>query len=156
MYQGALKVPLMIKYPYSQRVGRYPGKITLADLYSTILSICDLPIAGNISGSPFGTNLPVVAELYKNSYGEHYALYDGKYKYMRYGKVFDSELYDLEKDPKELKNLSLELPIVLEEMEVKLNNWKNTHQIKYDYDQKPLKNIDEEALKELKALGYIQ
>ena len=41
-------------------------------------------------------------------------------------------------------------------MEVKLNNWKNTHQIKYDYDQEPLKNIDEEALKELKALGYIQ
>ena len=146
----------MIKYPYSQRVGRYPGKITLADLYSTILSICDLPIAGNISGSPFGTNLPVVAELYKDSYGEHYALYDGKYKYMRYGKVFDPELYDLEKDPKELKNLSLELPIVLEEMEVKLNNWKNTHQIKYDYDQKPLKNIEEEALKEFKALGYIQ
>ncbi len=35
-----------------------------------------------------------------------------------------------------LNNLSLELPIVLEEMEGKLNNWKNTHQIKYDYDHK--------------------
>ena len=64
MYQGAVKVPLMIKYPYNQRVGRYPGKITLADLFSTILSICDFPIAQNISGNSFGTDLPVVSELY--------------------------------------------------------------------------------------------
>jgi arylsulfatase A-like enzyme len=119
---SVLKVPFKIKYHYSWRVGSYPEKITLANLCPTVLSICDLPIAGNISGSPFGTSLPVVAELYKHPYGKHYALYDGKYKYMRYDKVFDPELYDLEKDSKELNNLSLELPVVLEEMEGKLNN----------------------------------
>jgi arylsulfatase A-like enzyme len=156
MYQGVLKVPLKIKYHYGWRVGRYPGKIILADLCSTILSICGFSIAQNISGNSFGTDLPVVSELYSKKFGEHSALYDGKYKYMTYSQKLDPELYDLEAAPKELNNLALELPEVLEELEGKLNDWKNKHQIKYDDDQKPSRSMDEEVLKNLKALDYIQ
>ena len=42
MYEGVVKVPLIIKFPFSKRVGRETRLINLADLLPTILSICDL------------------------------------------------------------------------------------------------------------------
>ncbi len=43
MYEGVLKVPLIIKYPFSKRVGREKRLVNLIDVFPTVLSICDLP-----------------------------------------------------------------------------------------------------------------
>ncbi|MCK5341960.1 MAG: sulfatase, partial [Candidatus Heimdallarchaeota archaeon] len=79
MYEGVIKIPLLIKFPHSSRVGREKKMITLADLFPTILSICGLPIKDGISGKAFGDESSLaVSELYKFGIGEHRILYDGK------------------------------------------------------------------------------
>ena len=160
MYEGVVKIPLLIKFPYSTRVGRENRMITLADLFPTILSICELPIPDGISGKIFASaSLPVVAELYKQTIGEHRILYDGKYKYMNYGHKRDPELYDLDRDPMEKENLAKTLPELALVMRKKLKDWEKAHSPKYtpsasrEREEDPL---SKEIMEGLKALGYIQ
>ncbi|MBW1854447.1 MAG: sulfatase-like hydrolase/transferase [Deltaproteobacteria bacterium] len=157
IYEEIAKIPLMIKFPYSKRVGREKRMITLADLYPTILSICDLPIPEGISGKSFGNNAsPVVSELYEFKTGEHRVLYDMKYKYMEYGHTKGSELYDLDNDPKEKENLAERLPSVVAIMEQKLREWKNTHTPQYTSSVDEEVTMTQSMREQLKALGYIQ
>ena len=78
MYEGVLRVPLIIKFPYSKRVGREKKEIQLSDLFSTIFSICEIPMPENVSGKPFGKpSSPAVAEYENARMGQHRVLYDG-------------------------------------------------------------------------------
>jgi len=79
LYEGVSKVPLIIKYPYSKKIGRAKKNINLTDLFPTILSICDIPIPNNISGEAYGGKSSPVSELYSYYIGEHKAIYVGKY-----------------------------------------------------------------------------
>jgi arylsulfatase A-like enzyme len=157
IYEGVAKIPLVIKLPYSKRVGRVKKMITLADLYPTILSICGLPIPDYISGKAFGDDSsPVVSELYEYKTGVHRILYEGKYKYMKYDNKKDSELYDLYQDPMEQDNLTEKLPEVTLAMEKNLQDWEKAHEPRYTPSAEKEEIISKKMLKELKALGYIQ
>lgn len=157
MYEEVVRIPLLIKFPFSKRIGREKRMITLADLYPTILSICELPIPTTISGKAFGdTFSPIVAELYEFETGEHRVLYEGKYKYMRYDHKKGPELYDLQKDPLEKEDLAEKLPEVSLAMEEKLKHWKKAHGPKHSPPTEKERIISKELVEELKALGYIQ
>ena len=157
MYEGEIKVPLIIKFPFSKRVGREKKMVSLCDLYPTILSICDLPIPDDISGKAFGNHSsPVVSEFYNFGIGEHRIIYNGKYKYMRYEYQNKPELYDLSKDPEEHDNLVEKLPHVTALMEKKLNDWEDTHKPKYVSSADKEATISKSIKEQLKALGYIQ
>lgn len=156
LYEGVTKVPLIIKFPFSRRVGREKKMISLVDLFPTILSICGIPTPDGISGKAFGNaSSPVVSELYDYEIGEHRTLYDGRYKYMRYEHKKGPELYDLDKDPLEKENLAEKLPEVILAMEEKLQDWEKVHKPKYTSSDKE-ETISQEVLEGLKALGYIQ
>jgi len=157
MYEGVVKIPLIIKFPFSKRMGRYKEIATLSDLYPTILSICGLPIPDGISGKSFGnSSSPIVSEFYNYGIGKHQILYDGQYKYMKCEYQREAELYNLDEDPKEKENLAERLPSIVAIMERKLKDWENTH------TPKGASSLDEEATmtqsmrEQLKALGYIQ
>jgi len=157
LYEGVVRIPLIIKFPFSRRVGREKRMITLTDLYPTILSICGLPIPNNISGKTFGNaSSPVVSELYYYGIGQHRILYAGKYKYMRYEHKRGPELYDLNKDPLEKENLAEKLPEVTLAMEEKLQDWEEAHRPKYTPSGKGEEILSKEVVEGLKALGYIQ
>ena len=156
MYEEALKVPLIIKFPFNRRVGYEKEMITLTDLYPTILSICDLPIPDNISGKSFGRgSSPIVSEFYNYGIGEHRILYDKDYKYMIYQQQRKPELYNLRKDPLEQVNQSEKLPDITVEMNKKLEEWIKRHKPRYDKDSKATA-LTREVEEGLKALGYIK
>lgn len=157
LYEGEIKVPLIIKFPFSKQVGREKKMISLCDLYPTILSMCELPIPGDISARTFGDNSsPFVSELYNFGIGEHRIIYWKKYKYMRYENQRDPELYDLKRDPDEQHNLAKKLPRITRIMEAQLNNWEKLHQPKHASSENKEAIITQSMREQLKALGYIQ
>jgi choline-sulfatase len=157
MYEEVVKVPLLIKFPFTRRVGHEKLMISLADLFPTILSICDLPVPEGISGKTFGKgSLPIVSELYNYGIGEHRILYHGEYKYMRYQQQREPELYNLHKDPMEKVNMVNVLPEVTMKMEEELREWEMTHGLKFKYTPKKEGTFTKEIWEGLRALGYLQ
>ena len=160
MYEGVLKVPLIIKFPFSKRVGREKELINLTDVFATVLSICDLPMPDSISGALSGGSSSVVAELYSFELGEHRVLYDGNYKYMEYRDMNKkvkrkAELYDVMKDPRERENVLEHYPEVSSAMEMKLQEWKKVHAAGEITPQKSTAPLSKELQENLKALGYV-
>jgi arylsulfatase A-like enzyme len=108
-----------------------------------------------------------MAEVFKSEYQnprkgqrlsrELKALYLNNYKYIR-EYIRDSkggeELYDIETDPLEMKNLATSMPDKAKEMEMKLRKWL-PHDELQTFDNKPLE-IDQATQEALEALGYIQ
>jgi arylsulfatase A-like enzyme len=160
MYEGVLKVPLIIKFPFSKRTGREKGLINLTDVFTTVLSICELPVPDSIPGEVPGVTSSAVAELYSFVLGEHRALYDGNYKYMEYRDMNKklkrrAELYDLMNDPHERENVLEKYPEVSSAMQIKLQEWEKVHAAREMTPRKSTAPLTEELQENLKALGYI-
>jgi len=157
LYNGSIHVPLIIKYPQKEKIGRVSGRINLCDLFPTILSICGLPVPEDISASPFGRDTEqTVSEFYGFETGKHRALYENNFKYMKYEKNKLSELYDIVADPEEKDNLIDRYPDIAEAMEKKLSNWKTKHRPRYTPPKEKDLAGEKVNLEALKALGYIQ
>jgi len=155
MYQGELHVPLLIKLPSNARVGREKKHIQLTDVFATILSITGLPIEEGISGKPFGNQLSSpVAEYEDFKTGQQRVIFQGNYKLMRYDHGRASELYDLDKDPREENNLAGTMPDKKKELELSLNEWVQQHKPRYALSVK--ESISQGTIRALKDLGYIQ
>ncbi len=157
MYEGNVRIPLIIKFPFNEKVGREKAMITLADLFPTVLSICELPVPEGVSGKAFGnSSAPVVSELYDADTGLQQILYDEKYKYMVYEHSRGDELYDLGNDPMEQENLAEKLQDVSLMMKKKLKEWNKIHRPKYNLLYKIQKPLSRDTIKGLEALGYMQ
>jgi arylsulfatase A-like enzyme len=157
MYEGVMRVPLLIKFPFNKQVGREKTFIQLSDIMPTILSICRLPIPDGISGKPFGNHEgTAVGEFEDYSIGQHRVLYDGQYKYMHYERGRSTALYNLTTDPLEHKNISAILPEISREEDEKLDAWIQLHRPKYSVLKKPNLAVSKEVQESLKSLGYIQ
>jgi len=157
LYEGATHVPLFIKFPHGRVTGSEQQYTTLADLYPTILSICGLPIPEGIPAKPFGKPAePVVAEFYNYNIGVHRALYNGKYKFMQFEKKKEPELYDLQADPLETKNIAKIFPEATVNMQNMLTEWTKNHLPRYTTADRQKIELSPDIKEDLKALGYIQ
>ena len=160
LYEGVTRVPLFIKFPRQQVTGIEHQYITLADLYPTILTICGLPYSERIPGKPYGKPAgPVVAEFYHYDTGEHRALYNGRYKYMKFERGKPNALYDLQDDPLSDNSLIDALPEKTAEMEAMLADWVKAHPPLYGGGGESHKEMNVAPAKlrdDLRSLGYIQ
>ncbi len=158
LYNEVLQMPLIIKFPNNSKTGREQKLITLPDVYSTILSICDMPVPDYVSGKAFGHDVtPVVSEINLIETGNQRAIYAGDYKYIKIEKERESELYNFKTDPNETINLVGELPEVTASMKEELEKWGQEHKPKLNKIKDSSKmEHSPEMLDGLKALGYIQ
>jgi arylsulfatase A-like enzyme len=155
MYQELMHIPLLIKFPFSTKVGREKKTIQLTDVFATILSSSGLPIPENVSGKPFGnSSSPAVGEHETRETGQQRVLYEGNYKYMHYERRRAFELYDLDKDPQEQNNLANIKIAKRQELEHKLREWIQVHKPRYALSAK--ESLSKETIDRLKGLGYMQ
>ena len=115
VYDATVHVPLLFRYPAVFRPYRYDGAVRSIDIVPTVLSVLGLPGGGETQGvdlvKPFRRqvpppDLPQYSESLLSEVGfgmaPIVAVRHGGFKWIRVPKP---ELYDLQNDPHELKNL---------------------------------------------------
>jgi arylsulfatase A-like enzyme len=119
-YDCAMRVPLMIRWPGKFKAGlRSDALVEMVDLAPTLLEAAGIPVPPGMQGQSLMPLLTGRTTEHRDSqYAEHYDssfLYDpppmatcvrtGRSKMTMYHTLKSGELYDLEKDPQEFRNL---------------------------------------------------
>lgn len=161
LYEEVLRIPLLVKYPYSEITGIDDKRVGIVDVMPEILSRLEKKPLINLDGAPFERrNLDPLAELYVNPY--YYKEFGIRFgdilraKYRGSLKLIVSssnsyELYNLDTDPQESKNVADIFPEIQDQILKQIENDLTGEQILEDYPD----GIDEEAREKLKSLGYL-
>lgn len=121
MYEGSLRVPMMIHLPGQKEAAESSQLATLMDLAPTMMDLADAAYdpkdldARSLLPALLGDNKPV-HEVQISELNNTIMLCDGRYKWIR--SYNDSpELYDLQKDPDELHNCIAKHPEVIQRLQ---------------------------------------
>jgi choline-sulfatase len=159
VYDSSMHVPLIVRTPWGDR-GRVRGQVSTADLTPTVLDLLGLPPEPGIDGRSMA--LAVIrpeSDVAHNAYLETYfpryhfgwqhlrAARDGRYKYID---APDPELYDLQSDPGETKNIYKSYGARAEG----LRRWL-AEVGSHSASAPERRELDPEALQRLAALGYV-
>lgn len=119
MYEESFRTPMLMRYPKTIPVGSHiDANIVNADIAPTLLELAGVNIPGDMQGQSFAKVLRSPSKTHRKALyyhyfenGEHavsphFGVKDDRYKLIRFYKRVDAwELFDLEKDPQELKNV---------------------------------------------------
>lgn len=167
VYEPAMAVPLMVKFPGGKPRGDVTVRTHLIDVMPTIFSELGLEVPAGAPGTDLrevtggrtllGENYFARVTDLRRPYGHRFrrvrqAVYQGPWKYI-HSTDGSSELYDLEADPREFSNLIDEHPDVAETLRLWLEEQLAAEPSAGD-DSKPME-VDEETRARLEALGYI-
>jgi arylsulfatase A-like enzyme len=163
LYEDAIKIPLLIKYPLARVRGVSEKPASLVDIFPSILSVLSLPIPAGVQGDILpDVRHPIISESniywkYVLQYGPYLnknlkTISDGTFKYI-WESNGNSELYNIKQDPLELNNLISRLPAQAQAMQVLLDDWSAS--FKPVVAAKPYE-IDNAAKETLRDLGYLQ
>ena len=140
LYEGGIRVPLIIKLPGKVKAGlKINEPVIGTDLYPTILDLLELPLMPHqhkdgeslkalVNGTKEKTDRDAVYFHYPhyhpiNSMGPSGAIRTGKYKLIEVFETGNVELYNLEKDLGETVDLSNSQPLLTKKILKKLKNW---------------------------------
>ncbi|MFT7463743.1 MAG: arylsulfatase A-like enzyme [Pseudohongiellaceae bacterium] len=170
LFEEVLRVPLMLSDPTaSVSAGRVAERVGLIDVMPTLLERLGEALPEGLQGrslapSMFGKSLssrPYFAEVRvpKPEPGADaddqedgaVAVFQGRYKLVVKGK--QRKLYDLSRDPAEATSLSADLPDIVDELEAMAYRHQQLREL---LDSVGSGELDDEALAELKALGYLK
>jgi arylsulfatase A-like enzyme len=119
MYEESFKTPLLIRYPKKIKAGRVDDKFVMnLDFAPTFLDYAGVTVPEDIQGKSLKTIFENKHEPWRETMYYHYYAYpawhdvpkhDGirneQYKLIHYYEIGVWELFDLENDPHELKNV---------------------------------------------------
>lgn len=164
VYQEAIHVPLIFVLPSEKFAGKtYAGVVTLADIMPTILDLVGLGIPPEVQGISLvrffnGSKKPEDRLAYSETFYPrfHYGWSELKsFQNNRYKLILAPvpELYDLQKDPEEQKNLVYLEKATYEKLS------KLAEEFEKKYGEKAISpdfsTVDEETREKLAALGYL-
>ncbi len=163
LYDNLLKIPLIIKYPEKFASNKIiERQVKIIDIMPTIFDILRIKKNGLLDGESFlpliyeknKTISPYAYSLYMNNDIEKYAVRTQEWKLIYNHNEEKYELYNLQKDPREITNLfSLANNGFIESLKQKLHNFireTNSQKIEVDFF------LDEETKRRLRMLGYLQ
>ena len=167
MYDELLNVPLIIKLPGSSAVGIRKEVVDTQSLMPTILDVCAIPYDLNdIQATPLqplwdesgGVEPRRVISASPLYFEKRESLTTEKWKYIFSYVSRRQEIYDLERDPLEQRNLFYERPEIVESMrEAMIEMYNEVRQFRIPGDSGADNKVEfDEAVKEnLRAIGYL-
>ena len=119
MYEESLRMPFLIRWPGHIRPGSVsPGMILNVDFAPTLLDAAGLKVPADMQGRSFVSLMAGKTPsdwrkaMYYRYYhpghhnvAAHYGIRTERYKLIYFNKLDQWELYDLEKDPREMHNI---------------------------------------------------
>ena len=111
VYEHSVRVPLIIRGPGIIAGKRTDAQCYLFDVLPTLGKMCDVPAPKTSEGIDFSKTLadpvtPARASMLYAYRGLHRAVSDGRWKLIRYPQVDQTQLFDLQNDLNEVKNLA--------------------------------------------------
>ena len=121
MYEGALRIPMLVHLPGMGQARESKALVTLMDLAPTLMDLAGASYDPNdLDAKSFLRALEGAEqsphEVQQSELMNTIMLFDGRYKWIR---SFNdsSELYDLQEDPNELRNCIVEHPEVIQRLQ---------------------------------------
>jgi len=155
--QEEIHVPLFAKYPGTEVApARTDSRVQLTDIMPMILERLDIRRPADIQGSsPSKIDHPILAEVYPLTYffqaGHSQAIFGRNYKFVHNSKN-NHQLFDLERDPREMDNLVARELDRARSMQSKLVAYLASLPRPAPVEQEQL--IDKDTQRALKSLGY--
>ncbi len=173
LYQEQIRIPFILSIPGQKKGKRIRELVRSIDFLPTIVDLLSLNMPQNhhFDGKSlqalinqkrekkprvaYSESINDLSAYYNTPFEKEsiYSLNDGRWKFIvhREGSVYKNfELFDLETDPRELKNLYTATSQIAE----RLLNQLESYQSYIDNALKPI--IDENTKKQLKSLGYVE
>jgi arylsulfatase A-like enzyme len=168
LFEPTARVPLILRVPGGPAGRKVDSLVSLVDVMPTILTRLGLPLSKQLRGQDMwktleGKSLSGGAVLLEHAGNYILGVVTPRYKYIYHRRNKDvypsypfkkgrEELYDLQNDPKEEKNLIAEKPELAKEMGLLLKKLRSG-QKKFKSSQA---KIDKETEEMLRSLGYTQ
>jgi arylsulfatase A-like enzyme/Flp pilus assembly protein TadD len=165
-YETTIQVPLIIQVPDAEGGIRIADNVGTVDLAPTILDLVDLPIPDEVQGTslrshlvPENSSKPEHDRVYyaetlspriAHGWSEVRVLIADQFKYIHSSKP---ELFDLENDPLERRDLAADRPDIVESMRQHLQDFVDGKSSPAAGDAAG--EVDAETMQRLAALGYI-
>ena len=165
MYEGSVRVPLVIAGPEVEQGLRVPNLVSLIDLCPTFMQMADLPLREGLDGESL---LPLAIGQTTESRNRAYACFSGitlntsaymlrqgRWKYVAFP-GYPPELFDLESDPGELHDLSRERPELVEQLDRELRSmvdYEQTHRDLVAYNKEEFRQWRRQARRGLHVDG---
>jgi arylsulfatase A-like enzyme len=164
VYEEEIRVPLIVKYPHSARRGSSGEAVSLVDVMPTALEAAGGGIPAGLDGvsllaPPHAGDRLIIGETFASpeqirwdpSFDrDERAIYSGRLKLIASTKG-SRELYDLERDPGEARNLYAAEPGTAKPLEAALRQWVAVAARPQAIGVAPQLRLDA-----LKSLGYVQ
>jgi arylsulfatase A-like enzyme len=155
VYDTLIKVPLIIRIGKKSIVKLVKSQAESIDITPTILDILNIQFNETIDGESM---IPLIFEPKRDSEAfsetdKFKSIRTNEWKYIHNFDNNSGELYNLKKDPKELKNVINEEPEIAEKLRKKLFKWMAEAVNKSVEPEKA--EIDEETKERLRSLGYL-
>jgi arylsulfatase A-like enzyme/Tfp pilus assembly protein PilF len=162
IYDSTLHIPLILRVPGAAHAKKIATPVSTADILPTVLAELSIPAPSQVQGislmpeledKPPGGSRGLYAETFLPrlhfNWSELRGIRFGKYQFIEAPKP---ELYDLEQDPGELRNLFPEKKAVASEMQGKLTALIRSYTPGTELAEKM--PLDPALMERLRALGY--
>jgi arylsulfatase A-like enzyme len=162
LYEDNVRVPLIVRHPGGRDAGtRVARPVSNRGLYGTILRAAGLPVPAGVPD--LAAPVPIVTEVGPSDanvrmFGPFFdrrlhALYAPPYKLIESSRGA-LELYDLERDPGEARDLSTQHPALALELRSQLSRLRAEHPALYDPAARA--DLGPDTEEGLRALGYVE
>lgn len=165
VYETEVRIPLIVRRPGQKEGQRIEHTVHLVDLMLTLLEQMALPQPAGLQGDSLWSAertypavaytgvFPHLARLYPRYFDRsHAAIYRAPWKLIVRSDD-QMELYDLQRDPDELRDLAPQRSDVVAELGSMLDRFEDSVEPRFDVGTE---ERDPELLERLRALGYIE